>query len=108
MRLSSTSSYSLVAGLSALAIKEASAVSWSLSTTYGPNDFFSGFNWFTDTDPTQGLVLYQSLAAAQAANLSVVSNNQFVMAVETTEVALEGRKSVRISSKQDYSDGVYV
>lgn len=100
--------YSLLAGLSSLVSFAKADTTWSLSETYGANDFFDGFTWFTDTDPTDGLVLYQSMADAQSANLSVVSKNQFIMAVETTEVALEGRKSVRISSNKNYADGIYV
>lgn len=109
MRLS-TSSYplGLAAGLAAVTIESARATAWSLSETYGPNDFFNGFDWFTATDPTNGLVLYQSMADAKADNISVVQNDQFVMAVDTTEVALEGRKSVRISSSKGYNDGIYV
>lgn len=98
----------LLSALLSLGASSVVASSWNLSTTYGPNDFFTGFTWFTDKDPTNGLVLYQSMANARSSNLSTVSNDQFVMAVETTEVALEGRKSVRITSNEAYSDGIYV
>lgn len=102
------SSYTLLAGLSSVLSFAKADTAWTLSETYGPNDFFDGFTWFTDTDPTDGLVLYQSMADAKSDNISVVSNNQFIMAVDTTEVALEGRKSVRISSNTNYADGIYV
>lgn len=106
------SSCSILAALSSLTTLTSAASStnksWTLTETYGPNDFFDGFTWFTDTDPTEGLVLYQSMADAKSDNISVVANDQFVMAVDTTEVALEGRKSVRISSNTNYADGIYV
>lgn len=103
-----SSSSALVGSLLCLGASSVQAATWNLSRTYSPNDFFTGFTWFTAPDPTLGLVLYQSEADARAANISTVSNNQFVMAVDTTEVALEGRKSVRITSNDAYSDGVYV
>ena len=82
---------------------------WGLSTTYKANDFYSGFDWYTDPDPTHGLVDYQDQASARAANLSYVKNNQFVLAVDTTPTAPQtGRRSVRITSKANFSDGVYV
>lgn len=87
---------------------EAWAASWTLSDSIAANDFFAKFDWFTDKDPTNGLVLYQSQANAQAANLSYVQDDGFVMRVDTVEEALAGRRSVRIASKTAYSDGVYV
>ena len=100
----STSAFLLVG----LAAQSATAASWSLTDTIGANDFMSKFDWYTRQDPTNGLVLYQSLANAQAANLSSVTNGQFIMSVDTVEVAAEGRRSIRISSSKSYSDGVYV
>ncbi|SPO27432.1 related to mixed-linked glucanase precursor MLG1 [Ustilago trichophora] len=87
----------------------ASAANWTQSALVRGNDFFSAFDWFTDADPTNGLVNYQSQTNARAQNLSFVDGDgHFVMAVSTTPVALEGRNSVRITSKNSYSDGVYV
>ncbi|SNX85515.1 related to mixed-linked glucanase precursor MLG1 [Melanopsichium pennsylvanicum] len=86
-----------------------SAANWTQTATVRANDFFQDFDWFTDTDPTNGLVNYQSQENSQAQNLSFVdSDGHFVMAVSTASVALEGRNSVRITSKNSYSDGVYV
>lgn len=63
----------------------------------------------TGTDPTGGLVKYLPKAAAKASNLShVQSDGQYIMRVDTTEVQPQGRPSVRITSNQTYSDGVYV
>ncbi|KAJ1045174.1 hypothetical protein NDA10_006908 [Ustilago hordei] len=86
-----------------------SAANWTRTSSIRGNDFFSNFEWFTDKDPTNGLVNYQSQSNAQSQNLSFVDGDgHFVMAVSTTPVALEGRNSVRITSKQSYSDGVYI
>ncbi|KAJ1599279.1 hypothetical protein NDA14_005963 [Ustilago hordei] len=86
-----------------------SAANWTRTSSIRGNDFFSNFEWFTDKDPTNSLVNYQSQSNAQSQNLSFVDGDgHFVMAVSTTPVALEGRNSVRITSKQSYSDGVYI
>jgi hypothetical protein len=110
MRAASTIASASAAALLAttLGFSLVGAASWNLTDTIAPSDFESEFTWFTATDPTDGLVLYQSLDDAVAANLSLVSNDQFIMQVDTTEVQLAGRKSVRITSNKSYSDGVYV
>lgn len=91
------------------AAAQSSNSSWSLSESISGQQFFDQFDWFTDKDPTNGLVLYQSQEDARAANLSYVDDSgNFVMAVDTVEVALEGRRSVRIASKSTYADGIYV
>ncbi|PWY97448.1 hypothetical protein BCV70DRAFT_143002, partial [Testicularia cyperi] len=87
----------------------ATSANWTQTAAMVGNDFFDAFDWYTQTDPTNGLVNYQSMANAQSQNLSFVdSDGHFVMAVSTSETALQGRNSVRITSKKAYSDGVYV
>ncbi|KAJ9480240.1 Glycoside hydrolase [Pseudozyma hubeiensis] len=108
--LASTSRTVASAALLASALAStASAATWTQSAVVKGNDFFNDFEWFTDKDPTNGLVNYQSQSNARAQNLSFVdADDHFVMAVSTVPTALEGRNSVRITSKQSYSDGVYV
>jgi hypothetical protein len=105
-----STSFALAAtiGSSIIGLNSVKATTWTLTDTINPTDFESDFEWFTGTDPTNGLVTYQSLADAKTYNLSVVSNDKFVMAVDTTAEALSGRKSVRITSSKSYSDGIYV
>lgn len=94
----------LISGLSSV-----SAATWTQTTSISGNEFYDDFDWFSETDPTNGLVTYQTQSAARSQNLSYVnSNNHFVMAVSTVPTALSGRNSVRIQSKASYSDGVYV
>ncbi|KAN0066423.1 hypothetical protein ACQY0O_000517 [Thecaphora frezii] len=102
--------FALSAALSsALWCSVARAASWNSTVEIAGNDFFDSFVWFNDTDPTNGLVTYQNVDAAKAANLSyVASDGSFVMGVSTQTEAPEGRPSVRITSKQSYADGVYV
>lgn len=92
------------------AIPSSRAASWTLTESYAPNDFLSTSKWsyWTDADPTNGLVTYQSASNAQSKNLTGVSNDEFYMRVDTTQQQLEGRPSVRIQSVTNYSDGIYV
>lgn len=98
------------AALAVSTLPLAQAASWTLSDQYEPNDFLSTSKWeyFTDADPTHGLVTYQSASNAKSLNLTGVSNDEFYMRVDTTEQQLSGRPSVRIQSAKNYSDGVYV
>ncbi|SPO35058.1 related to mixed-linked glucanase precursor MLG1 [Pseudozyma flocculosa] len=87
----------------------AQAATWSRTADIQGNGFFDAFDWFNERDPTNGLVTYQTVDAAKAAKLSYVDDNgAFVMGVSTVPVALEGRPSVRLQSKQSYADGLYV
>lgn len=96
---------SLISGIAT----SVSAATWNQTSSIAGSDFFSTFDWFTKTDPTNGLVTYQSQSAAQSQNLSYVNDDDhFVMGVSTVSTALSGRNSVRIQSKDSYSDGVYV
>lgn len=97
-------------GLLATAAATANAASWTLSDTFVANDFMdtSKWNYSTGSDPTQGLVVYQSAESAKSLNLTRVSNDLFYMGVSTVDPQLEGRPSVRINSQNSYSDGVYV
>jgi len=67
-------------------------------------------DFFTDDDPTHGYVNYVSKAVAQASNLITSTASSFRMAVDsTTAVATgRGRDSVRIVSKDEFGDGLYV
>lgn len=87
---------------------EVKAASWSLSTTINPSDFDTQFNYFNATDPTYGYVLYQNEADAKYNNLTGIANGKYFMRVDTTPVQSEGRRSIRLESKQTFQDGVYV
>lgn len=86
------------------------AASWDLTTYYSPESFLQNSQWgyFDDTDPTNGLVTYQTLTGARSLNLSYIENDQYFLRVDNNETRLDGRPSVRIYSQQNYTDGVYV
>jgi hypothetical protein len=85
------------------------AATYGLVATYDSSNFFSDFNFFTGTDPTDGYVSYQSQSAAQSAGLIRTTNAQVYMGVDYTTVnPSAGRASVRVTSKAAYTHGLFI
>lgn len=83
------------------------AARYQLAQDYSGLNFYRGFDFFTDPDPTQGHVQYKSMAYANATGIAGFLNggnatNAIYMAVDTAEVAPQGRASVRVTSKQSF------
>ncbi|WWC58314.1 uncharacterized protein I303_100854 [Kwoniella dejecticola CBS 10117] len=92
-------------------INTALAATYTLSKTWKGNDFFEGFTWWEWDDPTQGRVNYVNQETAIARNLSYVNGENFVMRGDSTNVvdpSSRGRDSVRIHSKDTYTDGILI
>lgn len=102
------SAFKAMLALAMLTVTLVRGAQWTMTDEIGPSDFFNDFDWYTATDPSNGLVTYQSQSDAKTNNITYVEGDSFFMRVDTTEVQLAGRKSARISSKKSYSDGVYV
>ncbi|KAL9932308.1 hypothetical protein V8E36_008787 [Tilletia maclaganii] len=104
-----TAALALASSVLLLADASSAAVTtWSLNKTYNARDFLSDFEWYTKTDPTHGLINYQSQSASLAANLTEVRGDSLFLRVDTTPTALQGRSSNRITSKAAFGDGIYV
>jgi hypothetical protein len=85
------------------------AATYNLVNTYDSSNFFSAFNFFTGSDPTGGYVSYQSQSAAASQGLINTNNGQVYLGVDYTTVnPLAGRASVRITSNQGYTHGVFI
>ncbi|WWC85982.1 uncharacterized protein L201_000853 [Kwoniella dendrophila CBS 6074] len=91
---------------------DTTASNYSLHKHYSGSEFFSGFDWKTFNDPTHGKVNYVSQAEAKHKNLSYVSDhNTFVMRTDyhhKVEPGQRGRDSVRIESKENFDNGIYI
>jgi len=88
-----------------------SPLSYTLQDTYSGTSFFDNFDYFTGYDPTHGFVHYVPAATAMSAqyNLTYASQSSAVLRVDTTdENASTGRYSVRISSKKQYDQGLFI
>ncbi|CZS97317.1 uncharacterized protein RAG0_06459 [Rhynchosporium agropyri] len=86
---------------------------YTLDTSYSGTTFFDDFDFFTDPDPTNGFVAYQSHASSLSKSLISTSNNVAHIGVDCT-TALDpdcrdgGRESVRISSKKRFTQGLFL
>lgn len=95
-----------LAVVATLAVASVNAVTWNLKDTINGNSYMDKFDYFTDKDPTNGLVVYQNQQQAQQLNLTYAHGEDFVIRVDTTKTRAEGRPSVRLQSKANYGDSV--
>ncbi|KAH0372864.1 glycoside hydrolase family 16 protein, partial [Aureobasidium melanogenum] len=92
----------------------ASAVSYnySLQDTYAGSNFYDGFNFFTDPDPTHGFVQYVDQATAVSSGiLGYGTGNTAKWGVDDTNVLYAnstGRQSVRLEGKVNYNHGLFL
>jgi hypothetical protein len=85
------------------------AASYGLVSTYNSGNFFSDFSFYTGADPTHGYVSYQSESAAASQGLINTNNGQVYLGVDYTTVnPSAGRASVRISSNEGYTHGLFI
>ncbi|KAH0341076.1 glycoside hydrolase family 16 protein, partial [Aureobasidium melanogenum] len=100
--------------LLALLPLSASAVSYnySLQDTYAGSNFYDGFNFFTDPDPTHGFVQYVDQATAVSSGiLGYGTGNTAKWGVDDTNVLYAnstGRQSVRLEGKVNYNHGLFL
>ncbi|RMZ92433.1 hypothetical protein DV736_g343, partial [Chaetothyriales sp. CBS 134916] len=82
---------------------------YSLQDDYTTSSFGSMFDFFTDDDPTNGYVNYVSQSQAESQGLFATKNNAVYIGVDSTNVASgRGRNSVRISSNNVYTHGLFI
>jgi hypothetical protein len=83
--------------------------SYVLQDDYSTNSFADMFDFFTDTDPTNGYVNYIDYNTAQSSGLYKLENGQVYMGVDSTNTASgRGRDSIRIASKNTYQHGLVI
>ncbi|KAI6170989.1 putative beta-1,3-1,4-glucanase [Aphelenchoides bicaudatus] len=70
--------------------------------------FADQFNFFSGPDPTRGFVKYVDRATAQNTGLYKIQNGKVYMGVDKTNVAPDGRRSVRLESKKKYTHGLFI
>lgn len=82
---------------------------YSLVDTFDQTNFFDEFSFYSGADPTAGFVDYQTAAQANAAGLAGFSNGAVFMGVDDTTLnPSAGRASVRVSSNQAYTTGLFI
>jgi len=90
-------------------------LNYTLAATYSGTDFFSSnFDYFNTYDPSAGFVHYVDADAAATYNLTYASASTAVVRVDTSVTnetqpnASTGRFSVRLQSKTQYTDGLFL
>lgn len=89
-------------------------LSYSLVDTYGGENFFDNFDYFTGYDPTFGFVHYVPRPQAEQLNLTYATSDSAVLKVDTSvgpesePNASTGRFSVRITSQKTYESGLFI
>ncbi|KAL4956666.1 concanavalin A-like lectin/glucanase domain-containing protein [Aspergillus filifer] len=86
---------------------ELTSAAYVLQDDYTPDTFFDKFSFFTDADPTNGHVSYVDRSTAESGGL-ISAGSSVYMGVDHTNVAADGRQSVRISSTQTYHHGLFI
>lgn len=86
---------------------------YQLIQDYSGDAFWQGFDFFTDPDPTDGLVKFQSLEEANSTGLAGFieggnSSYAIYMGVDTEEIAPQGRASVRVTSTQTFQHALVI
>jgi beta-glucanase (GH16 family) len=92
-----------------------SAVSYNytLQDTYAGSNFYDGFNFFTDPDPTHGFVEYVDRSTAvNSGILGYGQGNTAKWGVDHSTVlyanSSTGRKSVRLEGNVNYNHGLFL
>ncbi|KAH8177273.1 glycosyl hydrolases family 16 domain-containing protein [Sarocladium implicatum] len=89
-------------------------LTYSLVDTYGGENFFDNFDYFTGYDPTFGFVHYVPKPQADQLNLTYATADSAVLRVDTSvgpesePNASTGRFSVRITSQKTYDSGLFI
>lgn len=92
-----------VVGLAA----ELASAAYVLQDDYTPDVFFDKFDFFTESDPTNGHVQYVDRGTAESGQL-ISTGSSIHMGVDTANNAPDGRQSVRLSSTQTYHHGLFI
>jgi len=88
---------------------------YSLVKNYAGSSFFDQFNFFSGSDPTHGFVeyipffvssdsSYVDAATAQSCNMTFSNNGIAYVYPDFTNIAPGGRKSVRLESKDSFTE----
>ncbi|KDQ17730.1 glycoside hydrolase family 16 protein [Botryobasidium botryosum FD-172 SS1] len=80
---------------------------WKLAQNYTGQNFFSGWDFWNEADPTHGIVNFQDQQSAFSSGLASINDQgHAVMKVDTTPVVSGNRKSIRISTQATFTGGL--
>jgi beta-glucanase (GH16 family) len=92
-----------------LAAASAQQLQYALKDHFDQSNFFTGFNFFSDRDPTNGFVRYAAAQTANSAQLAGYADGMVYLGVDFRDPSpAGGRASVRVSSNAAYTRGLFV
>lgn len=98
--------------LGAVALACASSViaqeAYTLKESYDTTNFFQKFNFFNEKDPNNGHVRYVNKADAEKYKLIRTDKDDVYIGVDATSGYEEGRRSVRLESRNTYNKGLII
>ncbi|KAH3755912.1 glycoside hydrolase family 16 protein [Pelomyxa schiedti] len=84
------------------------AASYSLVDSHIGNNFFDGFSFYSDDDPTNGYVYYTTAQEAWSWGLVSTTSSQATIKADSWSVSSgSGRASVRIESTKTWNQGIF-
>ncbi|CDM27100.1 CAZyme family GH16 [Penicillium roqueforti] len=90
-------------------LAQVSSAAYTLRDDYGTTDsFFDKFNFYTDTDPTNGFVSYVDRNTASGNGLLDTSNGIYIGVDHSNTASTPGRQSVRLESTTTYKHGLVI
>jgi hypothetical protein len=85
-----------------------SIAGYTLQDDYNPSKFFDMFDAFTGSDPTDGFVKFVDMQTGKSNGLMTSSSSSVKLAADSTNVTPGGRPAVRLTSKNTYSEGLFI
>ncbi|KAI0005363.1 concanavalin A-like lectin/glucanase domain-containing protein [Russula compacta] len=77
--------------------------------SYSGSTFFSGWDFFTGSDPTNGNVQFVDQQTAQSSNLTSISSaGNAIMRIDTTPQVSGNRNSVRVQTQFSFNGGLVI
>ncbi|OOQ88995.1 putative endo-1,3(4)-beta-glucanase [Penicillium brasilianum] len=101
--------FNFIQGAKAQDYPDYSPLRYQLLHTYEGPSFFDHFNYYSDSDPTDGFVTYVTKDISEALNLTHATDTTAALRVDaSTPNPADGRNSVRVESKATYDSGRFV
>jgi len=103
--------FAFLAALSLSLSQRARGKTYYLKDQWRGDDFFQGWTWETEDDPTHGRVNYVSQDEARSKHLAYADGDKFIMRADDLSIvkpSARGRDSVRISSQNAYDEAIFV
>ncbi|KAJ5505727.1 hypothetical protein N7453_004684 [Penicillium expansum] len=95
-------------GAATLALSNMVAAKYTLTNSYDATNFFDGFE-FRNGSGSGGFAKYVDAATAEAKSLAGIRDGKVYLGVDnTTKNTIGGRQSVRVISKNVWTNGVYI